>query len=94
MSEQLTLTSDPLPVLLVATLAAMEAKDGRRPSVLTPSTCYMCSRRRWWIDVIVDGRAHYALLGRTDLEAAAADLYHQVHGAAPGTIPTAQHDAV
>lgn len=87
MSEQLHLTDPPLPPLLTVTLAALEVAAGRPVSVLSPARVYQCSRGRWWLDVVVNGRAHFALLNRADLEVAAADLYHQVHGAAPITRP-------
>ena len=83
MSEQLTLAGEPLPALLTLTFGALEQRAGRRLSVLSAASVVRCSRGRWWLEVIVDGREHFALMGRADLEVAAADLYHQVHGTAP-----------
>jgi hypothetical protein len=40
-------------------------------------------RGRWWLELIVNGKRHFALVNRVDLDVAAADLYHMVHGEAP-----------
>ena len=82
MSEQLTLHSEPLPALLTLTFGALEQRAGRRLSVLSAASVIRC-RGRWWLEVIVDGREHFALMGRADLEVAAADLFHRVHGTPP-----------
>lgn len=84
MSEQLTLGGGILPHALVVAFATHELRARRRPSTLSARNVLL-TRGRWWIDLIVDGRAHYALINRSDLEAAAADLYHMVHGEAPHT---------
>ena len=85
MAEQLHLTEPPLPPLLTVTLAALEVAAGLPVSVLSPARVYQCSRGRWWLDIIVEGRRHFALMNRGDLEAAAADLFHMVHQAPPPT---------
>ena len=84
MAEQLTMGGCLLPDALVVAFAAHELRAKRRPSTLSARSVIR-ERGRWWIDLIVDGRAHYALLNRSDLEVAAADLYHMVHGEAPRT---------
>lgn len=81
MSEQLTLGSEPLPALLTASFALLEERAGRAPTVLSAASVVR-HRGQWWLELIAGGR-HYALLGRVDLEAAAVDLFHQVHGCAP-----------
>ena len=83
MSEQLTLDRLAIPSLLVVTLASMEHRAGRRLSVLSAASVIRCSRGRWWMELVVDGARHVALANRVDLEAAAGDLYHQIHGEAP-----------
>ena len=85
MAEQLTITTDPLPALLTVTLAALEVAAGRPVSVLSSHRVYQCSRGRWWLDMVVNGRRHFALMNRADLEAAAADLFQMVHQAPPTT---------
>lgn len=82
MSEQLTLGGGVLPTALVVALAALELRAKRRPSILTARSV-INERGRWWLELIVDGKQHFALINRPDLEIAAADLYHMVHGEAP-----------
>ena len=82
MAEQLTMGGAVLPMALVVGLNARELQARRRPSILTARSV-INERGRWWIEVIVDGRRHFALLNRVDLDVAAEDLYHMVHGEAP-----------
>ena len=82
MAEQLTMGGADLPMALVVGLNARELQARRRPSILTARSV-INERGRWWIEVIVDGRRHFALLNRVDLDVAADDLYHMVHGEAP-----------
>lgn len=82
MPEQLTMGGGVLPAALVVALNAHELRAKRRPSILTARNV-INERGRWWIEVIVDGKKHYALLNRPDLDIAAEDLFHMVHGEAP-----------
>lgn len=82
MGEQLTLGGGVLPAALVIGLNARELQAKRRPSILTARSV-INERGRWWLEVIVDGRRHFALLNRVDLDIAAEDLFHMVHGEAP-----------
>ena len=67
---------------LVVGLNARELQARRRLSILTARSV-INERGRWWIELIVDGRNHYVLLNRVDLDVAADDLFHMVHGEAP-----------
>ena len=82
MPEQLTMGGAVLPMALVVGLNARELQARRRPSILTARSV-INERGRWWIELIIDGREHYALLNRVDLDIAAEDLFHMVHGEAP-----------
>jgi hypothetical protein len=82
MSEQLTFGGGVLPDALVVGLNAHELRAKRRPSILTARSV-VNERGRWWLEVIVDGRRLFALMNRADLDVAAADLYHMIHGEAP-----------
>lgn len=82
MPEQLTMGGGVLPAALVIGLNARELRAQRRPSILTARNV-INERGRWWIELIVDGKKHYALLNRPDLDIAAEDLFHMVHGEAP-----------
>jgi hypothetical protein len=82
MSEQLTLGGGVLPTALVVAFGAHELRAKRRPSILTARSV-INERGRWWLELIVDGKRHFALVNRVDLDVAAADLFHMVHGEAP-----------
>lgn len=82
MPEQLTMGGGVLPAALVVALNAHELRAKRRPSILTARSV-LNERGRWWIHLIVDGSRHCALMNRVDLDAAAADLFHMIHGEAP-----------
>ena len=82
MPEQLTMGGGVLPMALVVGLNARELQARRRLSILTARSV-INERGRWWIELIVDGRNHYVLLNRVDLDVAADDLFHMVHGEAP-----------
>lgn len=83
MAEQLTIGGGLLPVALVVAFNAHELRAKRKPTTLTARSV-LRERGRWWIELLADGR-QFALINRVDLEVAAADLYHQVHGEAPRT---------
>jgi len=82
MAEQLTMGGGVLPAALVVALNTHELRAHRRPSILTARSV-INERGRWWIELIVDGSRHFALLNRVDLDVAAEDLFHMVHGEAP-----------
>lgn len=84
MSEQLSLAEAPrLPAVFVDAFARRCGDAGRRTPVLACGSAYQV-RGQWWLEVIVDGREHFALLGRADLEAAAGDLFTRVFGTHTG----------
>lgn len=84
MSEQLTLAEAPrLPAAFVDAFARICGEAGRRTPVLAAGSVIQ-TRGQWWLEVIVDGREHFALLGRVDLEAAAGDLFTRLFGAKAG----------
>lgn len=83
MSEQLTLTSPSLPDVFVDAFRRICSDAGVRTPTLACGSAYQV-RRQWWLEVVVDGREHFALLGRSDLEAAAGDLFTRLFGQGGG----------
>ncbi len=83
MSEQLTLTSPSLPDVFVDAFRRLCGEAGVRTPTLACGSAYQV-RRQWWLEVVVDGREHFALLGRSDLEAAAGDLFTRLFGQGGG----------
>jgi hypothetical protein len=78
MSEQMSMGGIALPDAFVAAWREREAQTGKR-SVLANADVIKDRWGKWWIVVDVDGRRH-ALMGRTDLEVAARDLFTMVFG--------------
>jgi hypothetical protein len=78
-SQQLSLGTSSLPDVFVDAFRAHERRARVREEPLSAGECLLDRFGTWWLEVKTT-RGSFALMNRTDLEAAARDLYDLVHG--------------
>jgi len=78
-TEQLTIGGGLLPDAFRDAWRACEQGRGLPPARFARAEVLHDRWGRWWVAVEIDGR-RWSLMGRPDLEAAARDLFRQVHG--------------